>query len=87
MHARGGGGDRLDIVDALRGLQDGVDQDRFLQLVARLELRQQLIEVVDVPRPVDLGQHDHVELAADRRDDLGDVVERPGRIEGVDARP
>ena len=59
----------------------------FLQLMPGFELRQQLVEVVDVPRPVDLGQHDHVKLAAGRRDDLGDVVERPGRIEGVDARP
>ena len=50
VHARRGGGDRLDIVDALRGLQDGVDQDRLLDAVARFELRQQLVEIVDVPR-------------------------------------
>ena len=87
VHARGGGGDRLDVVDALRGLQDGVDQDRLLDLMARLQLRQQLVEIVDVPGAVDLGQHDDVELVADGADDLGDVIERPGRIERVDAGP
>ena len=55
--------------------------------VLGLELGQQLVEVVDVPGPLDLGQHDHVELGADRRHDLQDVVERPGRVEAVDARP
>ena len=87
VHARRGGGDRLDIVDALRGLQNGVDQDRLFDFVARFELRQQLVEIVDVPGPIDLGQHDDVELVADGADDLDDVVERPGRIERVDARP
>ena len=51
------------------------------------ELRQQLVEIVDVPGSVDLGQHDDVELVADSADDLDHVVERPGRIECVDARP
>ena len=87
VHARRGTGDGLDIVDALRGLQNGVDQDRLLHRVPGLELRQQLVEIVDVPRALDLGQHHHVELVADRGDDLGDVVERPGRIERVDPRP
>ena len=87
MHARRGGGDRLDIVDALRGLEDGVDQDRPLDRVARFELGQQLIEIVDVPGALDLGQHDDVELVADRGDDLGDVVEHPRRVERVDPRP
>ena len=66
VHARGGGGDRLDVLHALGGLQDRVDQDRAGDLVARLELRQQLVEIVDVPRPLDLGQHHHVELVAGR---------------------
>ena len=87
VHARRGGGDRLDIVDALRGFQDGVDQDRLLDRVPGFELRQQLVEIVDVPGAFDLGQHDDVELVADRADDLGDVVERPGRIERIDPRP
>ena len=87
VHARGGGGDRLHVVDALRRLEDGVDQDRLFDLVARFELRQQLVEIVDVPGPLDLGQHDDVELVADGADDLDHVVERPGRIERVDARP
>ena len=64
-----------------------MDQNRLLDPVARFELRQQLVEIVDVPRPVDLGQHDDVELVADSADDFDHVVERPGRIERVDAGP
>ena len=70
MHAGRGGGDRRDIVDALRGLQDGMDQDRLGDRVPRLQLGEKLVEVVDVPRALDLGQHDHVELVADRSHDL-----------------
>ena len=42
---------------------------------------------MDVPGALDLGQHDHIELVADGGDDLDDVVERPGRIERIDAGP
>jgi len=52
----------LDVVHALRRLQDGVDHNRPGDAVARLKLGEQLVEIVDVPRPLDLGQHDHVEL-------------------------
>ena len=38
----------------------------FAQFVARFELREQLVEIVDVPRAIDLRQHDDVELVADR---------------------
>ena len=77
MHARAGAGDGLDVLDALGRLQDGVDEDRLVQRVLGLELGQQLIEIVDVPGPLDLGQHDHVELGAGGRHDLQDVVETP----------
>ena len=69
------------------GFENGVDQDRPLDGVAGFELGQKLVEIMDVPGALDLGQHDDVELVADRGDDLGDVVERPGRVERVDARP
>ena len=59
----------------------------FLTACLRFELRQQLVEIMDVPWAFDLRQHDDVELVADRADDLDDVVEHPGRIERVDARP
>ncbi len=36
---------------------------------------------------LDLRQHHDVEFLADRADDLGDVVERPGRVQRVDAGP
>ena len=87
MHARGGGRDVGHVVDTLGGFQDGVDQDRALDAVLRLELGEELVEIVDVPDALDLGQHDHVELVADRRDDLDDVVERPWRVERIDPRP
>ena len=54
---------------------------------SRFELRQKLIEIVNVPRPFDLRQHDDVELVADGRDDLQQIVERPGAVERVDAGP
>ncbi len=57
-------------IDAFGGLQNGVDQDRLLHRMPRLELRQQLIEIMDVPGAIDLGQHDDVELVADRRDQI-----------------
>ena len=87
VHARAGAGDGLHVLDPLRRLQDGVDQDRLGQGVLGLELGQQLVEIVDVPGALDLGQHDHVELGAGGRHDLQDVVEPPGRVQRVDARP
>ena len=87
VHARRRARNRLHIVDALRGFQDGVNQNRFFDFVARFELRQQLVEIVDVPGAVDLRQHDDVESVADRAHDLDDIVERPRRIERVDTRP
>ena len=38
------------LVDAERGLEDRVDEDRPLEPGLRLELRQQAVDVVDVPR-------------------------------------
>ncbi len=87
MHTRRGGGNRLHIVDALRRFQNGMDQDRLAQFVSCLKLRQQLIEVVNVPGAIDLGQHDGVELVADGAHYLGDIVQRPWRIECVDTSP
>ena len=78
VHARTRPGDRLDVVDAFGRLQDGVDQDRLAQGMLGLELCQQLVQIVDVPRPLDLGQHDDFELGTGRRHDLENVVECPG---------
>ena len=69
LHARARGADLLDVGDAERGLEDGVHQDRPLHLVLRLELREQAIDVVDVPGALDLRDHHHLELVADRRDE------------------
>src|ERR1700730_9574955 len=51
------------------------------------ELGQQLIDIMYVPWPIDLGQHYHIELVADRAHDLRHVVERPRRSEAVNAGP
>ena len=59
----------------------------FLTLMLGLELGKQLVEVVDVPRPLHLGQHDDVELVARGGDDLAYVVQHPRAVEAVDARP
>ncbi len=87
LHARAGGGDLLEVHDALRGLEDRVDHDRPLHLRLRLELGEQAVDVVDVPGALDLRDHDHVELVADLGDERRDVVEDPGAGEVVDARP
>ena len=87
VHARRSGGDGDDIVHAFGGFQDGVNEDRLFHAMLGFELGEQLIEIMDVPGALDLRQHDDVELLADRGDDLANVVERPGRIERVDARP
>ncbi len=42
---------------------------------------------MDVPRALDFGQHDHIELLPDGGDDLTNVVEHPRRIERVDPGP
>jgi hypothetical protein len=87
LHARGRGGDLLDVGDAERRLEQGVDEDRALQAGARLELGEQPVDVVDVPGPLDLRDHDDVEAIADLRDERGQVVQDPGRVERVDAGP
>jgi hypothetical protein len=87
VHARRRGRDRRNIVDPLRRLQDGVDEDRFLHAMPGFELGEQLVEIMDIPGALDLGQHDHVELGADRGHDLDDVVQAPWRVERVDPGP
>ena len=69
VHPRRSGGDRFDVVDALRRLEDRVDEDRFLQPVPRLEQRQILVDEMDVPVALDLGDHHDVELVADLADE------------------
>ena len=51
------------------------------------ELGEQLIEIMDVPRALDLRQHHDIELVADGGDNFTDVVEHPRRIERIDAGP
>ena len=87
MHARAGTGDFLNVLDALCRFEDRVDEERLLQPVLRFELCQQLVEIMDIPCPFDLGQHDHIELVADLGDEFGDVVEHPGAVQRVDAGP
>jgi hypothetical protein len=64
-----------------------VNEDRAIEAGLRLELREQPVDVVDVPRPLDLRDHDHLELVADLRDEGEEVVEHPRALERVDPRP
>jgi hypothetical protein len=87
LHPRAGRADLLDVGHAACGLEDGVDQDRPLQAGLGLELGQQPVDVVDVLGALDLRHHDDVERVADRGHQGGQVVERPGTVEGVDPGP
>ena len=64
-----------------------MDQDRLCNFVLSFKLRQELVEIMDVPRAFDFRQHDDINLVAGVCDDLGDVVEHPRRVQAVDARP
>ena len=87
LHARRGGGNRLDIVDALGGLQNRMRENGSLETVARLEQRQILVKEMNVPVAFDLGDHHHVEFVTNLAHEPGHVVDEPGRIERVDAGP
>ena len=53
----------------------------------RLELREQLVDVVDVPGALDLREHEDVELVARFRHDGHHVVEEPRTVEAVHPGP
>ena len=87
MHPGAGGGNLLDVLHALRRFQDGVDHDGLLDARPCFKLRQQLVEVMNVPCAFHLGQHHHVQLVTGLQHDAGDVIERPGAVQAVDPRP
>ncbi len=62
-------------------------EDRLADAGLGLELREQAVDVVDVPGALDLRDHDHVELVADLGDERRQVVEHPGALERVDPGP
>jgi acyl dehydratase len=64
-----------------------MDEDRPLEPGLRLELGEQAVDVVDVPRALDLRDHHDLEPLADLGDDLGQVVQHPRALERVDTRP
>jgi hypothetical protein len=57
------------------------------ETVLGLELREQPIEIMDVPWSIDLRQHNDVELLAHFADNLYDLVKRPRRRKRVYADP
>ena len=87
LHAGAGGADLLDVGDAPGRLEDGVDEQRPVEPGLGLELGEQPVDVVDVLGPLDLGDHDDVELVADLGDRGDEVVEAPRRVERVDPGP
>ena len=64
-----------------------MDEDRPLEAGARLELGEQAVDVVDVPRALDLRDHDHRQAVADLAHQRRDVVQHPRALERVDPRP
>ena len=59
----------------------------FFTPCARFEQREILVDEMDVPGALDLGNHHDVELVADLADDARQVVEKPRRIQRIDAHP
>ena len=53
----------------------------------RFQLGQQAVDVMDVPRPLHLGHHHHIQLISDLRNHREKVVQDPGAVQAVDARP
>ena len=58
-----------------------------VEVLVRLELGKQTIDVVDVLGAFDLRDHDHVEGLTGFEDGGGQVVEAPRRVEAVDPGP
>src|ERR1700730_18145901 len=87
MHTRTSAGNVFDVIDAFGGFEQRVDHDRLAHMVFRFQLCEQLIEIVYIPRPFNLRQHDDIELLAHRCHDLHDIVENPGAVQRVDACP
>ena len=87
LHPGRGAADLLDVGHAPGRLEDGVEEDRALEPGLGLELGDQPVHVVDVLGPLDLGDHDDVELVADLGDGRDQVVEAPRRVQRVDPGP
>src|SRR5262249_31832317 len=87
LQPRAGRAELLDVGHALRGLEDRMHEDGTVDAMLGLELRQQAVDVVDVPRPLDLGNHHDLEAVADALHQRGDVVQAPGAVQAVDPRP
>src|SRR5579862_1175922 len=87
MHARRGSGDIGDILDALRRLQNRVDKDRLFDVMTRLEKGEILIREMDIPIAFDFRDHHDIELIADFSDQTRQIVEKPWRVQSIDARP
>src|SRR5207247_5945371 len=87
LPGRAGGADLVHVGHTEGGREDGVHEERAPEPVAGLELGEEAVDVVDVPRPLDLGDHDDLEAVADLGDEAGDVVQEPRAVEAVDARP
>ncbi len=87
VHARAGRCDLGHIIHPLRRFQNGMDQDWFCDFMTGFELRQQLVQIMNVPRSFHLGQHDHIQLIPHRADNFRQIIQHPGRIQAVDAGP
>jgi hypothetical protein len=82
-----GAADLLDVGHARGRLENRMNEDRTFDLGLGLELGQQLVDIVDVPRTLDLRHHDHIKLVTDLGNELGQIVEHPRRVETVYTGP
>ena len=78
-----GGGDLVDVLQALGLLDQHLERDPLAQPERLLQLGEQHVDPPDVPRPADLGHDDHVERLAGDGDDLDDVAVGPVRVDAV----
>src|SRR5271156_3736343 len=61
VHPGRSGRNRLDIVDALRGLENRMDKNWPLEAVTRLEQSQILVDEMNIPFAFDFRRHHDVE--------------------------
>jgi hypothetical protein len=87
VQARARHRDLVNILDALGGLDERMDQDGARHPVAGLEQRDVLVHEVNIPRPLDLGDHQHIDLVAGIAHDLLEVVENPRTVQAVHPHP
>ncbi len=87
LHTRTGRGNGLDILHPFCGFKNRMDQDRLGHTGFCLKLGKQLIKIVDIPRPLDHWQHDHIKLIANLCYQGRNIIETPRTFQRIDTAP